>query len=471
MRVVRLLYGPASALLLAGCVPVSVHQDSVVKTNLDVAVAGQPAVAARVGPAYRFTANELPAPFGTLHTVLAESDPHKPLIVFCGGNAFRENAGGARTVEALAPFGDMLLFDYPGLGESRGAGTKQDYAAALDTVTARVAQIAKTRSGPLVFWGHSLGGGFCAALAARSRTAAPLVMAGAFASLDDAAQGIVADRVWFSPLVSTKIEADAVNFDVPALLAAYDGPIVVVASKADRTIPFAVSEKLARKLQGENRKVAFVALENAGHSGMQQTPEFRARLTAALAPYGIKPVPLPEGASSQLDGNPCGTMHVANGCGTLLWPDGSRYVGGFHNGLFNGRGLITYADGDKLEVDYADGNGAGAARYTLADGSVLSGPFRDNEIVGDTPQGQGGLAEPLPQDGSIVLISAIVREDGSIANAMAELPKGVSDTDAGRILAATTHVLAQRKYRPASINGRPVKAPLFLPMRYVKSED
>ena len=37
------------------------------------------------------------------------------------------------------------------------------------------------------------------------------------------------------------------------------------------------------------------------------------------------------------------------------WSDGSKYVGGFKEGLPNGQGKMTYSDGSKHEGEYKHG--------------------------------------------------------------------------------------------------------------------
>ncbi len=451
---------------LSACVPVEIQPNDVVRTNLNtVTPSGLPAIAAHVGSDYRFTSGEMPADFGKLHFVLAESDPHRPLIVSCGGNGFRENAGGAKTLEALAPFGNVLQFDYPGLGQSQGTGSKQDYDAALRAVHDKVEQLAAARgSSAVVFWGHSLGGGFCAALAAGARMKSVLVMDGAFANLSDVVDGI-AGR--YSLFVRAEVQADTVEFDIPVLLADYNYPIIVVASKADEVIPFPVTARLAQRLKESGKNATFIELEGSSHGTIRKNPDYRTKVGGALGAFGIATTPLAAGASSAMEAKPCGAMHVRDGCGTLIWPDGSTYVGGFQGGRFHGHGIITYADGTRFEGDYTDGNGHGQATYIKADGTVIAGTFRDAEFVTtNAPQAEPSSESPEQEGVTTVVITAIVEEDGSITNAMAEIPPNLSGLDAARICTAAAKQILKWKLHPATIDGHPIKVPAFVTMGY-----
>jgi pimeloyl-ACP methyl ester carboxylesterase len=466
----RALFCLLLAVPLSACVPVEIQPNDVVRTNQStVTPSGLPAIAAHVGSDYRFTSGEMPADFGKLHFVLAESDPHRPLIVSCGGNGFRENAGGAKTLEALAPFGNVLQFDYPGLGQSQGTGSKQDYDAALRAVHDKVEQLAAARgSSAVIFWGHSLGGGFCAALASGARVKSMLLMDGAFANLSDVVDGIVGG---YSLFVRAEVQADTVEFDIPALLAGYNYPIIVVASKADEVIPFPVTARLAQKLKERGKNATFIELEGSAHGVIRRNPDYQTKVGGALGAFGIATTPLAAGASSAMDAKPCGAMHVRDGCGTLIWPDGSTYVGGFRGGLFHGHGTITYADGARFEGDYSDGNGHGQATYTKADGTVISGAFRDNKRDNrNTPQIEPPSKSPEQASTTTIVIPAIIEADGSITNAMAEIPPSLSGSDAARICHGATNLVFKQKWHPATIDGQPIKAPAFALITYEKAQ-
>lgn len=464
MKSLSLLSCVVLALSLSACVPVEVHPGDVVITNRNAGVefSGKPTSAAHVGPEYRFTGGDIVADFGSLHFALATSDLHKPLIVSCGGNGFRETVGGASTLEALAPFGDVLQFDYPGLGKSKGTGSKQDYDAAVRAILGKAEQLAAARgSSTVVFWGHSLGGGFCAALASSAHVKSMLVMDGAFADIADVVDGIAGNYALF---VRAEVQADTVEFDIPRLLAGYNGPIVVVASKADEVIAFPVTRRLAQKLKDGGKTVAFIELEGSGHSQIRKNPEYRTKVKKALGAFGLE-IGAPPTAWVAPAPKACSDEHVQDGCGTLTWPDGSQYVGGFRGGFFHGHGVLAYADGTKFEGDYVDGDGGGIATYTMADGTKITGEFHDAHP--DAPA-QSPVAQPVAEDGTLIQISSIVLEDGSVTNSMADLPRGFSNLDANRFYAGATRAISKLKYHPATIDGHRVRSVMFTKMKYTQ---
>ena len=70
---------------------------------------------------------------------------------------------------------------------------------------------------------------------------------------------------------------------------------------------------------------------------------------------------------------------------TLVWPDGTRYVGGVKEGKRKGKGTIFWQDGTRFvgqfKNDMRDGNGT----MTLPDGTVYTGFFKNDELVDTEP--------------------------------------------------------------------------------------
>jgi len=276
------------AAALCGCVTVTLRPGDVLVTNDEVArqgltLSGKPARQARLDADRRVTDANLPAGFGDLHTVTVEGRPKAPLIVFCGGNAFREAYAGAARAEALARFGDVLLFDYPGSGQTDGRGDRAEFDSASAALTGEIERRAQGGRA-VVFWGHSLGGGFCSDLAARTKVKSALVLEGAFARYDDVAD---AKAGLLAPLVRIRLDDEALRYDIPALLTGYEAPIVVVASRADETIPFSASRRLASRLQASGKPVRFIELRQARHSTLFTDPQYDSRLRAALDSIGV----------------------------------------------------------------------------------------------------------------------------------------------------------------------------------------
>jgi len=80
---------------------------------------------------------------------------------------------------------------------------------------------------------------------------------------------------------------------------------------------------------------------------------------------------------------------LRNGQGTATSSKGDKYVGNFENGTPNGHGTYTWADGKKYVGDYKDGKRNGQGTYTLADGREHVGEWKD-----DKRNGQGTMTWP-----------------------------------------------------------------------------
>lgn len=203
----------------------------------------------------------------------------QPLILFCGGNMFRRATAGGSRAEILAPFGDVLMFDYPGYGDTAGLDSFANFRAVGEVMadTARAQADAEGRR--LIVWGHSLGGIVCAEAAQRARADALVLETttpGARATVDSQV-GLMRPfvRVTLAPALS--------EVDVIASLDGYAGKIVVLEAGRDKTLPPALSQALARGLEAQGQRVERLVFPRAGHNDVGRQPDFQRRLAAALA--------------------------------------------------------------------------------------------------------------------------------------------------------------------------------------------
>lgn len=66
---------------------------------------------------------------------------------------------------------------------------------------------------------------------------------------------------------------------------------------------------------------------------------------------------------------------------TLIWPDGTRYVGGVENGKRSGKGTIFWQDGSRFVGTFKNDMRNGPGSMILKDGTVYNGYFRDDRLV------------------------------------------------------------------------------------------
>lgn len=66
---------------------------------------------------------------------------------------------------------------------------------------------------------------------------------------------------------------------------------------------------------------------------------------------------------------------------TLLWPDGTRYVGGVKEGKRSGKGTIFWQDGTRFVGTFVDDQRNGPGTMILPDGTVYNGYFENDTLV------------------------------------------------------------------------------------------
>jgi hypothetical protein len=66
---------------------------------------------------------------------------------------------------------------------------------------------------------------------------------------------------------------------------------------------------------------------------------------------------------------------------TLLWPDGTRYVGGVRDGKRTGKGTIFWQDGTRFVGTFVDDQRNGPGTMILPDGTVYNGYFENDTLV------------------------------------------------------------------------------------------
>lgn len=278
MQAFRIAAIAMAAAALAGCVKVNVPERAffwpdarLARENITLPVVAPPPGAETLTLRYAEGA------IGATRVRSGRTDA--PLILFCGGNMFRRSAGAGPRAEILAPFGDTLMFDYPGYGDTAGLDTLANFRAAGEVVANEARRQADAEGRRLIVWGHSLGGIVCAE-AARHVRADALVLEtttpSARATVDNQA-GLM------RPFVRVNMAPALQAIDVPSSLDGFEGPIIVLEAGRDDTLPPALSRALTRQLEARSHRVQRLVFPRAGHVDVGLQPDFNARVAAALA--------------------------------------------------------------------------------------------------------------------------------------------------------------------------------------------
>jgi pimeloyl-ACP methyl ester carboxylesterase len=199
----------------------------------------------------------------------AKSDGTEPLILYCGGNSGDRIRSGLNFVDKVLPWGEVVMFDYPGYGDSTGEATMKFMTPVQEEMPAYIDGLAKGR--PLVFWGHSLGGLICPEIARLSTEVdAMLIETSAPSSLalaNTRKPGIVS-------FVSLDLVEGLEDYNTPKALGSFDGPILVLGAGKDAVIPVQQARNLADQLKAAGRKVEYREYAQASHSSSAMNSAF-----------------------------------------------------------------------------------------------------------------------------------------------------------------------------------------------------
>lgn len=203
------------------------------------------------------------------------------VIMYCGGDAFHRALHGGSALQALTLGGeaDVILFDYPGYGETTGSPTPAalletayavyDYALTLHTSAAR----------KYVIYGFSLGG-MLAAQIARDRPVHGLVLEATSPTVEQWARSQI--PLWAKPFIKPRVEPVLAGVNSTRSLAAFGGKVLVLAGGADRQAPAKLSARIHRELRAAGVHARYEVL-SARHGEIMRQPEFGRIMRSFLA--------------------------------------------------------------------------------------------------------------------------------------------------------------------------------------------
>ena len=83
---------------------------------------------------------------------------------------------------------------------------------------------------------------------------------------------------------------------------------------------------------------------------------------------------------------------------TLVWPDGTRYVGGVTEGKRTGKGTIFWQDGTRFVGQFENDMRNGPGTMILPDGTVYTGFFKNDELIDTESTIAASNAQPATMD-------------------------------------------------------------------------
>ena len=191
-----------------------------------------------------------------LHGWLLRAPAPRALVVYFHGNGGNLSVWAPIVSEVARRGYDVLAFDYRGYGLSSGRPTEdglyRDADAVLEHVWSR-----RDRSGPLIYWGRSLGTAV-AAYAAVRRPPSGIILEAGFPD----ARSLVRS----SPPLAFLALFSTYRFPTADFLDRVERAALVLHGDADQIVPFSLGRALFERIKW---KKAFVRIPNGDHNDVQ----------------------------------------------------------------------------------------------------------------------------------------------------------------------------------------------------------
>ena len=213
-------------------------------------------------------------------TLVERSGASRPLVVHCGGNASDRYESGTLYAQKIIASADVLLFDYPGYGESTGRATAESLKLANQTI----ANFAKSNRKPdqsLILWGHSLGGFVCADMAGHFESVDGIVLETSATNAEDVSKAVIP---WYAKaFIKTRVAESLQAYDVVETLKHVDAPILILGAAKDKTLPVELSQALADRLATSGHNVTYVEFPKGNHISVPIQDTYVATIEAFMA--------------------------------------------------------------------------------------------------------------------------------------------------------------------------------------------
>jgi pimeloyl-ACP methyl ester carboxylesterase len=218
------------------------------------------------------------------YTYVTRPGANRPVIFYCSGNGSDRFTSGVVFAQKTLRWGDVVMIDYPGYGDSPGEPSAAALERAAPSLSALATDLSRGRT--LVFWGHSLGGFVCSRLVRETPGADGVILE---ATARNALEIGRAWRPWFAPFIRLSVDESLANFDVADALRDYRGPILLLGARRDRTLPIRLSRSLNEALRTNGASVTYVEVPQAQHVDIAWQPEFPAAASSFFASVAGRP--------------------------------------------------------------------------------------------------------------------------------------------------------------------------------------
>ena len=217
-------------------------------------------------------------------TLIEREGASRPLVVHCGGNASDRYESGSLYGQKIISFADVLMFDYPGYGESTGQANAESLRSANQMVAEYVDSKLGTRR-PLILWGHSLGGFVCGDMVDRLESVDAIVLEATATNAEDVSKAVIP---WYAKLFVRAQTAESLDaYDMVETLKSVNVPILILGAFKDKTLPVELSQKLSAGLKAAGQDVTYVEYPDANHISIPTQDGFLADVEGFVSAVSV----------------------------------------------------------------------------------------------------------------------------------------------------------------------------------------
>lgn len=202
----------------------------------------------------------------------AGRDESRPLVVHCGGNASDRYNSGTFFGLKVIPYADLIIFDYPGYGDSPGTPSAESFEMMVDNLATELNKKRAQSDRPLILWGYSLGGFVCAELATAIERVDGIIIESSASEAHSASRQLV--PALLRPFLRVRLSPTLSAYDNVAALMTYQGEVLVLGGAEDGILPAKLSRALVQGLEDKGVSVTYHEFENGNHANLPTLDDY-----------------------------------------------------------------------------------------------------------------------------------------------------------------------------------------------------
>ena len=200
----------------------------------------------------------------------------RPLVVHCGGNSSDRYNSGTFFGLKVTPYANLIIFDYPGYGDSPGTPSAQSFETMIDNLASELNERRAKNDRPLILWGYSLGGFVCAELLGRVDKVDAIIIESSANNAQDAARQLV--PAILRPFARVRLSPTLAAYDNVEALRTYQGNVLVLAGAKDGILPARFSRELVAGLEANATSVTYHEFPDGNHANLPTLDAYSAVL-------------------------------------------------------------------------------------------------------------------------------------------------------------------------------------------------